>query len=128
MGLFMKKTEIHLTNNLKSIYKSSFQLQILNLPSDAFYYDRLLQDPLFKTKIREMLETISITDDILQYIDETAVLLDKSQELNFKRWDIMNIRVSVGGTPMGSYKKEVECDRQFFINHINWLNSEISNY
>jgi len=40
----------------------------------------------------------------------------------------MNIRVSVGGTPMGSYKKEVECDSQFFINHMNWLNSEISNY
>ncbi|WP_298653380.1 CotH kinase family protein [uncultured Proteiniphilum sp.] len=96
--------------------------------SNAFYYDRLLQDPLFKTKVREMWGTISITEDILQYIDETAVLLEKSQELNFKRWDIMNIRVSVGGIPMGSYEKEVECDRQFFINHMNWLNDEISNY
>lgn len=96
--------------------------------SNDFYYDRLLQDPVFKTRVREMWETISITDDILQYIDETAVLLGKSQELNFKRWDIMNIRVSVGGIPMGSYEKEVECDRRFFINHMNWLNGEISNY
>jgi hypothetical protein len=96
--------------------------------SNNFYYDRLLKDPLFKTKVREMWESISITDDILQYIDETAAFLEESQVLNFKRWDIMNIRVSVGGVPMGSYEKEVECDRQFFINHMNWLNSEFSKY
>lgn len=40
----------------------------------------------------------------------------------------MNTRVSVGGIPLGSYDKEVECDRQFFINHMNWLNEEISKY
>lgn len=96
--------------------------------SNAFYYDRLLQDPLFKSKIKEMWGTISITDKILRYIDETAALLEKSQKLNFTRWNIMNIRVSVGGIPMGSYEKEVECDRQFFINHMSWLNNEFSNY
>ena len=93
-----------------------------------YYFSRLLKDPLFKTKVREMWESLSITDNILQYIDETSEFLAKSQELNFKRWDIMNIRVSVGGIPMGSYEKEVECDRQFFINHMNWLDSEFSKY
>lgn len=96
--------------------------------SNAFYYDRLLQDPFFKTKVKEMWNSLNITDDILKYIDETTWLLKKSQELNFKRWDIMNIRVSVGGIPLGSYDKEVECDRQFFINHMNWLSDEISKY
>ncbi|MBK5196014.1 MAG: CotH kinase family protein [Proteiniphilum sp.] len=96
--------------------------------SNAFYYDKLLQDPVFKTQIRELWQSISVTDQILSYIDETTTLLEKSVELNFKRWDIMNQRVSVGGIPMGSYEKEVECDRQFFINHINWLNEEISKY
>ena len=75
-----------------------------------------------------MWNSLNITDDILKYIDETTWLLKKSQELNFKRWDIMNIRVSVGGIPLGSYDKEVECDRQFFINHMNWLSDEISKY
>lgn len=96
--------------------------------SNALYYNRLLQDPAFKLKVKEMWQTISITEDILKYIDDKKKLLEKSQELNFKRWDILNTRVSVGGIPLGSYDKEVECDRQFFINHMNWLNEEISKY
>lgn len=96
--------------------------------SNAFYYNRLLQDPQFKTKVKEMWQTINVTDDILNYIDETAAILEKSQQLNFKRWNIMNERVSVGGIPMGSYEKEVECDRQFFINHMNWLDNEMLNF
>lgn len=96
--------------------------------SNAFYYDRLLQDPSFKSKIKEMWQNITVEDQILAYIDNTVSYLEKSQELNFRRWDIMNERVSVGGIPMGSYEKEVACDRQFFINHMNWLNSEISNF
>jgi hypothetical protein len=73
-------------------------------------------------------QNTTVTDEILNYIDETSALLDLSQQLNFKRWNIMNQRVSVGGIPMGSYEAEVECDRQFFINHMNWLNNEFSNY
>ena len=96
--------------------------------SNAFYYDRLLQDPAFKAKVREMWNNLNIVEDILKYIDDTKKLIEKSQELNFRRWNIMNIRVSVGGIPMGSFDKEVECDRQFLINHINWLNEEVSKY
>lgn len=96
--------------------------------SNVFYYDRLLQDPHFKAKVKELWNNIAVTDQILQHIDETTQLIGKSQELNFKRWDIMNTRVSVGGIPMGSYEKELEVDRQFFINHMNWLNGEIANY
>ena len=93
-----------------------------------FYYDRLLKDSEFKSKVKEMWQNTSITNDILKYIDDTKKLLEKSQDLNFRRWDIMNKRVSVGGIPMGSYDKEVECDRQFFINHMNWLNDEMMKY
>ncbi|MGV3761821.1 CotH kinase family protein [Parapedobacter sp.] len=96
--------------------------------SNLFYYDRMLQDPQFRAKVKELWNSLSVTDDILQHIEETTRLIAKSQELNFKRWDIMNERVSVGGIPMGSYEKEVACDRQFFIDHMNWLDGEISNY
>lgn len=96
--------------------------------SNVFYYDRILQDPYFKAKVKELWNSIAIKDNILQHIEETTQLIAKSQELNFKRWDIMNDRVSAGGIPMGSYENEVACDRQFFINHMNWLASEISNY
>lgn len=96
--------------------------------SNAFYYDRILQDPQFRAKVKALWNSIAVTDDILQHIEETTHLIAKSQELNFKRWDIMNTRVSAGGIPMGSYEKEVACDRQFFIDHMNWLAGEIANY
>lgn len=95
---------------------------------NAFYFDRLLQDPAFKSKVKELWSTLNVTNEILSYIDNTQSMLQKSQKLNFKRWDIMNQRISVGGIPMGSYDKEVECDRQFFINHMKWLNEEFAKY
>lgn len=96
--------------------------------SNAFYYDRLLQAPQFAARVKAMWNSLSVTDDILAHFDETTQLIAKSQELNFKRWDILNQRVSVGGIPMGSYEKEVEVDRQFFISHMNWLDAEFTNY
>jgi hypothetical protein len=98
--------------------------------SDYFYYDRLLQDAAFKEKVKaqwRQINIISLTQDILKYFDDTKALLEKSQELNFQRWDILNTRVSYGAIPLGTYEKEVECDRQFFINHINWLKTAIDN-
>jgi len=38
----------------------------------------------------------------------------------------MNERVSVGGVPMGSFDKEVDCDIQFYKNHIQWLETAIN--
>jgi hypothetical protein len=94
--------------------------------SNAFYYDRLLQDAAFKEKVKAQWRQINVTQDILKYFEETKALLEKSQELNFQRWNILNTRVSVGGIPLGTYEKEVDCDRQFFINHLNWLETAIN--
>jgi hypothetical protein len=94
--------------------------------SNAFYYNRLLQDPAFTVEVKKQWRQINVTQDILQHIDETKEMLQRSQTLNFQRWDILNIRVSVGGIPLGSYEKEVACDREFFVNHMNWLESAVN--
>jgi hypothetical protein len=94
--------------------------------SNAFYYDRLLQDPGFISAVKARWQQMNVTQDILRHIDETEELLQQSQTLNFRRWDILNTRVSAGGIPLGSFEKEVACDREFFINHINWLNAAIN--
>ena len=46
--------------------------------------------------------------------------------MNFKRWDILDEKVSLGGIPLGSYEAELACDKQFMINRIEWLNSAIN--
>lgn len=94
-----------------------------------WYFHRLLQDDVFVIKLQQMWKTYysSVTHIILQYINDVQNEIMRSQEINFKRWDIMNDKVSVGGIPMGSFEKEVKCDSQFFINHMNWLQNVISN-
>jgi spore coat protein CotH len=94
---------------------------------NAFYFDRLLQDPGFADEVKSEWKTYrSLSTEILKHIDGLKQELAESQKLNFQRWDIMDQRISVGGIPMGSFEEEVECDIQFFNNHINWLETSIN--
>ncbi|MDR1516778.1 MAG: CotH kinase family protein [Dysgonamonadaceae bacterium] len=93
---------------------------------NAFYFDRLLQDADFRTVVKSVWnEYKSENQHLLSYYEELRSELAESQKLNFRRWNIMNERVSVGGVPMGGFDKEVDCDIQFFKNHINWLETAI---
>ena len=42
-----------------------------------------------------------------EYLDQTYVLLQESQELNFKRWDILNSQVHMNFQALGPYEAEV---------------------
>ena len=42
-----------------------------------------------------------------EYLDRTYVLLQESQELNFKRWDILNSQVHMNFQALGTYEAEV---------------------
>ncbi|MDR1972697.1 MAG: CotH kinase family protein [Treponema sp.] len=95
---------------------------------NGWYYEKLLTDTAFVNKLKELWSTYRspINQAALQYIDNTKVKLTQSQKLNFRRWDILNTRVSVEGIPLGSFDAEVGCDRQFFVNHMAWLDTAIN--
>ena len=42
-----------------------------------------------------------------EYLDQTYVLLQESQELNFKRWNILNSQVHMNFQALGTYESEV---------------------
>jgi len=95
-----------------------------------FYFYRLMQDDRFASTVKRMWSTNQsrIYQEILQHFVNVQKEIMRSQELNFKRWDIQNVVVSVGGVPMGGFEKEVACDRQFFINRMSWLNNIINQF
>ena len=66
--------------------------------SDASAHNRLVE--LWEG----VLPSLSNLND---YVDETAALLSESQELNFKRWPIMNQYVHQNPRVWGSYENEV---------------------
>lgn len=92
------------------------------------YYNRLLEDPYFVTVIQNLWTSIkdTIKDELMLFIDTKASMLDKSQELNFTKWDILNRQVSVEGVPLGSYEAEIDCLKAYLSSHIDWLNDTIT--
>ena len=57
--------------------------------------------------------------------DNTADLLDESQELNFKRWKILNQHVHMNFQALGSYEAELGTVRNHINTRLNTLDALI---
>lgn len=55
---------------------------------------------------------------LLEYIDRTAQLLNESQRLNFKRWDILNYQVHENPQAAGSYEGELEVLKNYISKRV----------
>lgn len=97
-----------------------------------WYFSKLLEKSEFVDEVKKQWDLLNavypnLVDTITNKMDEYAEQIMISQEMNFLVWDILNTRVSVGGIPLGSFEAELECDKQFMINRIAWLDTAISN-
>ena len=63
---------------------------------------------------------------LLNYIDETAALLEESQRLNFKRWQILYQQVHQNFQALGSYEAEVETIRGYIEERVDALDRLIN--
>ena len=91
------------------------------------YFKRLLEDEYFVNQLKNIWNNKKnyIKDNIFSFIDEKADEIEQSRILNFKRWNILNERISVGGIPLGSYESELTYDKEFLKKRIEWLDKEI---
>lgn len=64
-------------------------------------------------------------DDLTEMVDEMEELLEESQELNFKRWDILDQMVHENYQALGSYSKEVGTVRTYITKRIQSLDNLI---
>lgn len=62
---------------------------------------------------------------MLEYVDETVELLKESQELNFKRWPILNQWVHMNFQALGSYEAEVGTIRTYIQQRVTKLDELI---
>ena len=60
--------------------------------------------------------------DLNNYVDQTAALLEESQELNFKRWPIMNSTVHQNPRVEGSYAGEVNRVKDYISTRLTKFN------
>ena len=61
--------------------------------------------------------------DLNDYVDETAALLDESQQLNFKRWPILNQYVHQNPQVSGSYAGEVKVVKNYITGRLTKFDS-----
>ena len=89
------------------------------------YFRKLAADSLFMAEVARLHRKYGpkVRDGVLNYYEELREQLRLSQELNYQRWPILNQRISIGAYPLGSWEREVACDRQFFLAHYEYLES-----
>ena len=97
---------------------------------NKLYFARIAQDPVFMREVAKLHHKYRniVRDSVLATYDKLSTLLAQSQEENFKLWPILNQQVSIGAQPLGSWQAEVECDRQFFLNHLEFLDKQLQPY
>ena len=79
------------------------------------------RDPDAKARLIEIWEKAlseGKLDELNAFVDETAKMLQESQELNFKRWDILNTRTHMNFQALGSYEAEVNTVKNYITERL----------
>jgi hypothetical protein len=66
-------------------------------------------------------QNIISKDTLLKVVDDYAAYLEQSQDLNFKRWRILNELVHSNPVIHGSYAAEVENVRNYVSERLDWI-------
>ncbi len=124
-------------------FDNDYRTYPINNKSDYIYrsggstvgYMRTLADEIVirNTAARELLKEIwgkaregGLTEEyMMQYIDDQAAMLEQSQQLNFKRWNIMNQQVHMNPRTWGSYQAEVQNVKNFLSRRIQWMDNKV---
>lgn len=66
-------------------------------------------------------------ESLIDYIEQTAALLDESQKLNFQRWKILNQSVHQNVKAYGSYEAEVDVVKNYIKTRLQKMDKLINN-
>lgn len=88
------------------------------------WIERMWQDEWFQQAVNERwieLKNDGLENKLINYIDETSVLLQSSQQLNFEKWNILDRRVYREQYLFNTYDKGVEYLKSYVKDRISFL-------
>ena len=71
---------------------------------------------------KEMIQEKVTIEKILAYVDEQIEIINDSQKLNFKRWDVLNKKINASPTARCSYKREVAFLKDYIPKRFDLVN------
>jgi hypothetical protein len=93
------------------------------------WIQRLWQDSWFRSAVssrwNEIVEA-GIEQHLLDYIDETATLLDQSQQKNFTKWNILNKQVYVEQFLFQTYQGGVDYLKKYVTDRVEFLTNSFA--
>lgn len=96
----------------------SFVNRIVKTDANA---SRQLKDMWAELRLSRVIDV----DSLQSLVDQQAELLESSQQLNFKRWNIMNSYVHQNPRLWGSYANEVKNVRDYIARRVQWMDKKL---
>jgi hypothetical protein len=96
------------------------------------FVDRIMSDHEMFNRLKEIYFTYRDSDIIsaevlLKVVDDYALLLEQSQQLNFKRWPILDQQVHQNPEIYYTYEAEVNNVKNYIEKRIEWLDRRLTN-
>lgn len=88
------------------------------------WIQRMWQDPWFRHAVNtrwKALTASGIEEHLVNYVSETASLIDRSQALNFERWKVLDKRVYLETQLFNTYSGGIEYLKTYLKNRIAFL-------
>ena len=89
----------------------------------------VLQDPNTMTELKSHWQAgrhHHITaEDLCQWIDSMALVMDRAQQLNFMRWDILHRQEHMNPVARGTYAAEVAYLKDYITKRIAWMDRRL---
>jgi hypothetical protein len=122
--------ELSLENDKKSFptnCKTNYAFNYgISAGSMAKFVNKLLKNEEVREEIKQVLKNIIDSNilninDLNNYIDETAVLLSNSRNLNFIKWKILDKQLNNNQKIYDSLEEEIDVIKNFIKQRIIWL-------
>lgn len=95
------------------------------------FVNRILSDQNVENRLEEIYahyrDNGKISENaLINVVDSFATKINVSQQLNFKRWNIMNSYVHMNPAIYGSYEGEVNNVKNYIRGRINWIDNKLN--
>jgi hypothetical protein len=119
-------------NNDNRLGDATLKLMRENAHNPKTWIQRLWMDDWFKSAVNrrwiELINEQNLLEQVLEYIDDTSVLINASQQKNFTKWQILNRRVYLEQFLFSTYQQGVDYLKTYLTKRVNFLTGSFASF